>query len=80
MVNSVVSAELPPSPDASDDPAVKAQRQRLQEIVLSNMIHGPCGKDNPISLQVQNTSTSTLQKDLIEPWYLQKFKMKLGMR
>ena len=67
MVNSVVSAELPPSPDASDDPAVKAQRQRLQEIVLSNMIHGPCGKDNPISPCMENgRCTKKIPKDFVK--------------
>ena len=40
-------AELPPSPEDTDDPDEKAQRKRLQDIVLTNMIHGPCGADNP---------------------------------
>ena len=46
-VDSIVVAELPPSPDDTDDINEKAQRKRLQDIVLSNMIHGPCGADNP---------------------------------
>ena len=43
LVNSIVSAELPPSPHDTNDPIAKAQRQTLEEIVLSNMVHGPCG-------------------------------------
>ena len=48
-VDSIVVAELPPSPDDTDDPDEKAQRKRLQDIVMTNMIHGPCGSINPNS-------------------------------
>ena len=47
LVDSTVCAELPPSPDDTDDPEEKNERERLQTIVLNNMIHGPCGKENP---------------------------------
>ena len=46
-MDSTVCAELPPSPDDTDDPEEKNERERLQTIVLNNMIHGPCGKENP---------------------------------
>ena len=49
LVDSVVTAELPPSPDDVDDPVEKDRRSRLQQIVLTNMIHGPCGNANPRS-------------------------------
>ena len=47
MVDNVVVAELPPDPEDTDDPLIAAERKRLQDIVLSNMIHGPCGAANP---------------------------------
>ena len=47
MVDSIVSAELPPDPAEDADPCKAAELKRLEEIVLSNMIHGPCGADNP---------------------------------
>ena len=49
-VDNVISAQLPPDPElfppGSDQ---RAQAQRLESIVLQNMIHGPCGKLNPSS-------------------------------
>ena len=47
LVDSTVCAELPPSADDTDDPEKKKERETLEKIVLSNMIHGPCGKLNP---------------------------------
>ena len=47
LVDSIVVAELPPKPEQTEDEEEKEQRKRLQKIVLSNMIHGPCGKANP---------------------------------
>ena len=49
LVDSIVSAELPPDPDEVDDHVEKERRRRLQDIVLTNMIHGPCGSANPRS-------------------------------
>ena len=46
-VDSMVVAEFPPSPDDTDDNNEKAQRKRLQDIVITNMVHGPCGAANP---------------------------------
>ena len=45
---------MPPNPDETDDPDAKSQRQNLQDIVLSNMIHGPCGVTNPNSPCMEN--------------------------
>ena len=48
QVDMIVSAELPPSPSEvgiSDEE--KTRRQPLWDIVLTNMIHGPCGAYNP---------------------------------
>ena len=47
-INCVISAELPPDPDELGlTVEQKDQRQRLQNIVVTNMIHGPCGTLNP---------------------------------
>ena len=48
QVDDVITAELPPDPDTL--PAEQQdQATRLDKLVLSNMIHGPCGKLNPRS-------------------------------
>jgi hypothetical protein len=46
-VDNVISAELPPDPETADNDADKEQMRRLEKIVLTNMIHGPCGQLNP---------------------------------
>ena len=45
LVDRIISAELPPSPEDTNDPTIAAERQRLNDIVLKNMIHGPCSAD-----------------------------------
>ena len=47
QVDNVISAELPPDPETADNDADKEQMRRLEKIVLTNMIHGPCGQLNP---------------------------------
>ena len=54
LVDSVVSAEFPPSPDEAEDLNARSQRQKLQDIIVSNMIHGPCGEANPNSPCMEN--------------------------
>merc|ERR1711867_139868 len=54
LVDSIVVAELPPDPDDTEDDAEKKQRKRLQTIVLSNMVHGPCGREKPSSSCMEN--------------------------
>ena len=54
MVDNVISAEIPPDPEETDDPIVKENRRRLEKIVLTNMIHGPCGKENPKAPCMEN--------------------------
>ena len=54
FVDSVITAELPPSPHEVDDPDQKAARQRLQDIVVKSMLHGPCGPSNPNSPCMEN--------------------------
>ncbi|WP_416879511.1 AAA family ATPase [Litorimonas sp.] len=46
-IDNIICAELPPDPEDTDDPEEKLQRQRLQQIVTDNMVHGPCGDRNP---------------------------------
>ena len=54
LVDSIVVAEIPPDPEDTDDPSEAAERRRLREIVLKNMIHGPCGATNPRSPCMEN--------------------------
>ena len=44
IIDQIVTAELPPSPlQPGIDDDEKARRKPLWDLVLSNMIHGPCG-------------------------------------
>ena len=54
LVDGVVSAEFPPSPDDTQDAKERAQRQKLEEIVLGSMVHGPCGELGPNSPCMEN--------------------------
>jgi hypothetical protein len=54
LVDGIVVAELPPAPEDTDDPSEAAQRKRLQDIVLTNMVHGPCGAENPSCPCIEN--------------------------
>ena len=49
-VDDIICAELPPDPEEfPPDSVEKKQAARLQDIVMKNMVHGPCGKVNPAS-------------------------------
>ena len=49
-VDNVISAQLPPDPELFPiGSEQRAQAERLEKIVLQNMVHGPCGKENPSS-------------------------------
>ena len=54
LVDGLVRAELPPNPDAVDDPSQKQLRQSMQEIVLNNMVHSQCGEHNPQAQCMEN--------------------------
>ena len=54
FVDSAVCAELPPDPEEVSTELGREQRCRLQDIVIANMIHGPCGKTNPTSPCMEN--------------------------
>ena len=55
QIDQVVTAELPPNPSEPGIPAEeKARRQPLWDIVLTNMIHGPCGAQNPHCVCMEN--------------------------
>ena len=58
-VDNVISAQLPPEPSLFE-PGSEEQKQaeRLESIVLKNMIHGPCGKLNPKSPCMQDGKCS----------------------
>ena len=54
LVDSIVVAELPPSPDNIDTIGCKEDVETLESIVMSNMIHGPCGAENPSAQCMDN--------------------------
>ena len=44
-VDNIISAELPPNPTLFPDGSKqRAQAERLESIVMQNMVHGPCGR------------------------------------
>ena len=47
QVDSVICAELPPDPATATTEEEREQMQRLETIVLTNMVHGPCGSLRP---------------------------------
>ena len=47
QVDAVICAELPPDPELAEEGADVEEMRRLQAIVVTNMIHGPCGTVNP---------------------------------
>ena len=58
-VDNVICAQLPPDPELflPNSPA-QIQADRLQNIVLTNMVHGPCGNENPLSPCMENGKCS----------------------
>ena len=67
LVDSVVVAELPPSADDVDDVIVKDERKDLEDIVMMNMIHGPCGSENPGAPCMENGKcTKGFPKDFLQ--------------
>ena len=49
-MDETISAQLPPDPESLEGTEDKKnQARRLQQIILTNMVHGPCGKVNPNS-------------------------------
>ena len=58
-VDNVIVAQLPPDPTLFEpDSDEHKQAVRLEEIILKNMIHGPCGKLNPKSPCMQDGKCS----------------------
>ena len=49
QIDSVICAELPPDPASGDTEEEREQMRRLEIIVTTNMVHGPCGPTNPKS-------------------------------
>lgn len=63
-IDSVISAELPPDP--STLPAEQQeQARRLEAIVLTNMVHGPCGEANP--------NAACMRDGACSKWFPKKF-------
>ena len=49
QIDSVICAELPPDPETGATEEEREQMRRLEIIVLTNMVHGPCGTIRPSS-------------------------------
>ena len=67
VVNGMVVAELPPDPEMIEDPVLREQAKRLQNIVVSQMIHGPCGNRNPKNVcMLDGKCSKSFPKDFIK--------------
>ena len=68
QVDQIVSTELPPSPyELGIFEEEKILRKPLWDIVLSNMIHGPCGAQNPGAPCMENNKCT---KNFPKPFQL----------
>ena len=73
VVNDMVVAEMPRDPISVSDPADREQVKKLEEIVITNMVHGPCGTHNPTSPCMENGKCSKgypkefVQETLLDP-------------
>ena len=62
QVGDIISAEIPPHPSTITDPNENEQNEKRQEaerlrnLVLTHMVHGPCGKEKPNSPCMYNAS------------------------
>ena len=67
QVDQIVSAEIPQSPESITDldSAVQQQKRdqarKLQELVLKNMVHGPCGAEKPHAPCMHNSQGDVTQ-------------------
>ena len=67
FVDSIIVAELPQSHTEILDPVAKEQVKALEETVLSSMIHGPCGNENPSSpCMVNGKCSKNFPKDFLK--------------
>ena len=67
FVDNIISAELPPSPEDAENAKDKDQRIRLQDLVVNNMLHGPCGEAKPNAPCMENGRCSkSFPKDFIQ--------------
>ena len=77
--NSVISAELPPNPDEATDEATRTQRQRLQDVVINNMLHGPCGEQKPNAACMQDGKcTKKFPKPFLKETYIDPQGLKVS--
>lgn len=56
-VDTIISAELPADPDKVEE-SKREEAIRLQNIIITNMIHGPCGDINPSSVCMKDKKCS----------------------
>ena len=77
LVGEIVSAEIPPYPNSihEEDPDVqqekREQARRLRELVLKNMVHGPCGTEKqhaPCMYNNQGEITQVCHKSFPKPF------------
>ena len=57
-IDDLVCAELPLDPETFTNEQQKEQAQRLEQLVISNMVHGPCGEGNPKAPCMENGKCS----------------------
>ena len=67
-VDKIVCAEIPPHPlsiidtDEEKQTRKRDQAERLRNIVLKNMVHGPCGKEKPNAPCMYNSQREITEK------------------
>ena len=83
-VDNIICAELPPDPNTTKNPAIKDQRRRLESIVKTNMIHGPCDErcmeNNKCNKNYPKefSSKTTIEENLTYPKYRRRSPIKGG--
>ena len=71
-MDSIISAELPQDPEIVEE-SKRDEARRLQSIILTNMIHGPCGDINPSCVCMKDKKCSKnfpkkfIKKTFVDP-------------
>ena len=77
--DSIISAELPPDPEEALDEVTKLQRKKLEDVVLMNMLHGPCGEHRPDARCMEDGKcTKKFPKPFLKQTYLDPNGLKVS--